>query len=88
MVRTHKLLEAILAGKSDSGIDFVALCQLLIRLGFTRRIKGGHHIFTHTGMSEIINLQPKGSKAKAYQVKQIRNILKRYRLGATDVNQI
>ena len=32
-------------------------------------------------LEEIINLQPKGGKAKAYQVKQVRNIILRYRLG-------
>ena len=41
----------------------------------------GHHIFTKTGAAEIINLQPlKGGRAKAYQVKQIRSIILRYKL--------
>lgn len=34
-----------------------------------------HHIFTRGDIAEIINLQPKGNEAKAYQVKQIRNII-------------
>ena len=37
-------------------------------------------------MEEILNLQPKDSKAKPYQVKQVRNILVKYRLGETDVD--
>ena len=37
-------------------------------------------------MEEILNLQPKGSKAKPYQVKQVRNVLIKYRLGETDVD--
>ena len=28
-----------------------------------------------------MNLQPKGAKAKAYQVKQVRQVLVKYRLG-------
>jgi len=35
---------------------------------------------------EILNLQPKGSKVKPYQVKQVRGILVKYRLGETDVD--
>jgi len=48
------------------------------------RIKGSHHIFSHKDIDEIINLQPDGSKAKAYQVKQIRNIMIKYQLGVED----
>ncbi len=32
-------------------------------------------------MEEILNLQPKGSKAKPYQVKQVRHVILKYRLG-------
>jgi hypothetical protein len=57
------------------------LCQLLIRLGFDERIRGSHHIFTKKGVEEILNLQPKQGKAKAYQVKQVREMLLKYQLG-------
>lgn len=30
---------------------------------------------------ELINIQPKGGKIKAYQVKEIRNIVNKYKLG-------
>ena len=36
-------------------------------------------------MIEIINLQPDGSKAKAYQVNQIRNLMVKYQLGVENV---
>jgi len=39
-------------------------------------VKGSHHIFTHELMPEILNLQPKNSFAKPYQVKQVREILR------------
>ena len=35
-------------------------------------------------MEEILNLQPKGSMAKPYQVKQVRNIILRYNLGVDE----
>jgi hypothetical protein len=50
-------------------------------LGFSVRIKGDHHIFYKEGIEEIINLQPlKNGKAKAYQVKQVRTIILKYKL--------
>lgn len=81
-----KLREKILAGGADSNVEFAALCRLLVRLGFDERIKGSHHIFTRNDADEIMNLQPKGTKAKAYQVKQVRNVLVKYRLGEPDVD--
>ena len=45
------------------------------------RIRGSHHIFTKVGVEEILNLQPKQGKAKAYQVKQVREMLLKYQLG-------
>ena len=69
------------SGASDINISFEQLCQLLIRLGFDERIRGSHHIFTKEGVEEILNLQPKQGKAKAYQVKQVREMLLKYQLG-------
>lgn len=86
MGKYSKLRERILAGISDTNIDFTALCQLLDRLGFDERIKGSHHIFTKEDVEEIINIQPRGHRAKPYQVKQIRGILVKYRLGESDVD--
>lgn len=86
MGKYSKLREKILAGSSDGNIEFSTLCQLLVRLNFNERIKGSHHIFSREDVVEIINLQPKGNKAKAYQVKQVRAILVKYRLGEPDVD--
>ena len=79
------LLIRVLAGKSDANISFSELRHLLNDLGFHERIKGDHHIFTKAGIEEILNLQPLGSKAKPYQVKQIRNVIVKYKLGVEDV---
>ena len=53
-------------------------------LGFEERIRGDHHIFTMHNVDEIINMQPNNAKAKAYQVKQVRNLILKYRLKAGD----
>ena len=76
-----KLLMRILSGLSDADIHFMKMCHLLCELGFEERIRGSHHIFTKEGVEEILNLQPKGSKAKSYQVKQVRNVILKYKLG-------
>lgn len=77
-----KLLERILSGASDANIRFEELCGLLRSLGFAERQKGSsHHIFTYVGVSDILNVQPlHDSHAKAYQVKQVRNLLLKYRI--------
>lgn len=84
MGRYAKLLERILSGRSDANIRFSELVQLLSYLGFVERIRGDHHVFTRDNIEEIVNLQPKGSMAKAYQVRQVRNMILKYRLGADE----
>jgi hypothetical protein len=73
-----KLVEKILLGSSDKNIGFNDLCHLLVKLGFTERVKGSHHNFSKTGIFERINLQKDGNMAKAYQVRQVRNIIIKY----------
>ena len=84
MGKYEKLLQRILRGTSDANISFKDLCQLLRRLGFEERIRGSHHIFRKAGITEKINLQKAGSKAKPYQVRQVRAVILKYRLGNTD----
>jgi len=45
------------------------------------RVRGSHHIFFKGGIEEILNLQPKGTNAKTYQVKQVRNVILKYKLA-------
>ena len=86
MGKYEKLLTRILIGRSDNDIQFSALCDLLKRMGFDMRVRGSHHIFTRFDVAEIINLQPKKNRAKPYQVKQIRSIIVKYKLG--DINNV
>ena len=81
MTKQRKVFLKILEANSDANITFNDICNLLQSLGFKQRIKGSHHIFYKEGVSEIINIQPNGSKAKPYQVKQIRNLITHYKLG-------
>lgn len=85
MSRFEKQLLFVLCGTKDSNISFTELQSILDQLGFQCRVKGDHFIYTKEGIQEIINIQPKGNKAKPYQVKQIRNIILKYQLGG-DLN--
>ena len=73
----------VMSGNQDSNIDFSDLQKILTLLGFTVRIKGDHFIYFKDGVDEIINIQPKGNKAKPYQVKQVRGIILKYRMGGS-----
>jgi len=83
----ERLLVRILGGMSDANISFSDICLLLKRFGFDERIKGDHHIFTKEDIEEILNLQPKRAKAKPYQVKQVRNLILKYRLKLEEDNE-
>lgn len=78
------LLFRILRGQSDANIRFDDLRKLLKDLGFQERIRGSHHVFVRPGVEQLINLQKEGSKAKPYQVRQVRSVILRYRLGSQD----
>ena len=80
----EKLLAQITDGRSDANIASEDLCDLLLHFGFEMRTRGSHHVFRKAGIAERINLQRDGTKAKPYQVRQVRNIILKYRLGAED----
>ena len=84
MGKYEKLIFQILRGTSDANISFSDLINLLLDFGFEMRVKGSHHVFRKDGIEEKPNLQKDGNKAKPYQVKQIRNILLKYRLRGED----
>ena len=84
MGKYEKLIFQILRGTSDANIPFSDLINLMQRFGFEMRIKGSHHIFRRKGTEEKPNLQKDGNKAKPYQVRQIRKIILKYKLGVNN----
>jgi hypothetical protein len=84
MPKRDRVVEKIMSGASDANVTFDELRRVLIAKSFDERIRGDHHIFTKDSVEEIINLQPLGGMAKAYQVKQVRALLARYKLGTSD----
>ena len=83
MTDHEKCITRLLSGTADQSFPFNDLCAILRRLGFEERPRrGSHRIFTHRGVAEILNLQPRGGgQAKPYQVRQVRDILISYGLA-------
>jgi hypothetical protein len=81
MSKYDKLLTQVLRGTADANVGFDELRGLLQNLGFEERIRGSHHILRKEGVFEKINLQRDGNKAKVYQVRQVRAVLLKYKLG-------
>ena len=81
MRRIRQTLFRVIRGTSDANIGFNDLRVLLGVLGFEERIKGSHHIFTRKDVEEIVNVQPRGGKAKPYQVRQVRQLITKYKLS-------
>ena len=64
----RKLLQKLIAGSKN--IRFNEAMTIAEAFGFRLdRISGGHHIFLHPDLPELVNLQDVKGKAKPYQVK-------------------
>ena len=84
MSRRERLVRTILGGHSDGNIRFGELRALMRYLGFEERVRGSHHLYDKEGVVEIVNLQSRGGRAKPYQVRQVRRLILKYKLGARD----
>ena len=75
----RKLLQKALAGSKD--IRFGDMVKLVEAFGFRlARVSGSHHIFEHSGVGEIVDLQNQKGKAKPYQVRQFLELVEQYNL--------
>ena len=82
MSKAEKLAAKLLTGRSDTNFSFDDLCYIIERAGFRlRRGSGSHRVYYKDGVVEIINLQPRsGGEAKPYQVRQVRELLVKYKI--------
>ena len=84
MSKRQKLLEKMLSG-SNKNIRLDDMLSLLPAFGFRlARISGSHHIFSHEGIPELINLQNVHGQVKPYQIKQFLALVERYNLQMED----
>ena len=84
MSKHERLLQTILRGRSDANVRFSGLRALMQHLGFEERIRGSHHLYRREGVAEKVNLQRDDGNAKPYQVRQVRRLIQKYKLGADD----
>ena len=77
MGKAAKVLET--AKQNPAGVSFSDLQTLVEAAGFSlKRTKGSHHMYSRPGTVEMVNLQKDGAKAKAYQVKQVLDLIEKY----------
>ena len=83
MAKLKKILAKVLAGSKNIAFsDFVSLVE---GFGFRlSRVSGTHHIFVHSAVRELVNLQNVGGQVKPYQVKQFMELVERYSLQLED----
>lgn len=80
MSKAEKLFDALVSGRADANFRFSDLCELLTKLGYESRTTKGSHVIFQRGPS-FLNLQAApGGKAKAYQVRQVRQELQKLNL--------
>ncbi len=78
-MKKQKLLEKILAGSKN--IRFEEFISLVGGFGFTlTRVRGSHHIFEHSAVPELLNLQNHKGQVKPYQVRQFLQLVEQYQL--------
>ncbi len=79
----RKLLQKILDGSKN--VRFQDTISLVQAFGFRlSRVSGSHHIFTHPGIPELVNLQEVHGQAKPYQIKQFLKLVERHNLVMED----
>jgi predicted RNA binding protein YcfA (HicA-like mRNA interferase family) len=73
------------ARTGSANLRFGEMRRLLEAVGFRlARVSGSHHIFSHRGMRELVNLQEVDGKCKPYQLKQVLKLIDRYNLSVGD----
>jgi len=79
MATKRKTLQRILSGSKN--IRFSDMKGLVEGFGFRlSRVEGSHHIFVHSYIPELLNLQEVKGQAKPYQMRQFLKLVERYDL--------
>jgi predicted RNA binding protein YcfA (HicA-like mRNA interferase family) len=77
MTHIEKLFAKLLATRAS--MSFRDFRRILEAFGFTLdRVSGSHHIFKHPAVSRALSIQPRGDKAKPYQIGQFLDIVEEF----------
>ncbi len=70
---------------NPQNVKFADFVKLIKSFGFKLdRVNGSHHIFVHSDIEEIINIQNVKGEAKPYQIRQFLKIIERNNLKIED----
>jgi len=79
-VKPKRLLQKLAQGALQN-ISFLDMMNLVVSFGFKLvRTSGSHHIFSHPGIPELVNLQKVQGKSKPYQIRQFLRLVERYNI--------
>ncbi len=79
MTQIEKLYAQLVAHRA--AMRFRDFRRILEAFGFTLdRVRGSHHVFKHPLVSRALNIQPRGDKAKPYQIDQFLDIVEEFGL--------
>jgi len=79
-LKSKKLLEKVL--KNPYEVRISEMSKLLEAFGFVlKRIEGSHHIYKHSNVPYLINIQNRKGKVKSYQVNQFISIINVFKLS-------
>ncbi|MDP2621034.1 MAG: type II toxin-antitoxin system HicA family toxin [Hyphomicrobiales bacterium] len=77
--RLEQLLEQVLQGRGL--LTFQEFESLIEALGFSlNRQRGSHRIYIHPKLDRPFPVQPDGKDAKRYQVRELRDMIRKFRL--------
>ena len=83
-MKRRKLLKRLSEGQLKN-VAFGDIMNMVEGFGFKLvRVSGSHHIFTHPGIPELVNLQEVKGEAKPYQIRQFLRLVERYNLTLED----
>ena len=80
----RRLLRRLASGALKN-VAFSDMKSLAEGFGFRLdRVTGSHHIFAHSEIPELVNLQEVRGQAKPYQIRQFLRLVERYNLRLED----
>ena len=81
--KSKKILAKILSGKADYNIRFQDFYNIILNLGFEFDGQDGtsHIQFYHPKYDVYMNVQKDDGTAKPYQVRQLRKLIQKYKMG-------
>jgi predicted RNA binding protein YcfA (HicA-like mRNA interferase family) len=81
--RRRRLLQKLLSGSKNIRFSEAVACAEAFGFRLSR-VHGSHHIYIHTNVPELLNLQNVNGQAKPYQIKQLLRLIERYNLPMED----